>query len=420
MRIHYRIILLGLSLCFLVILSTISAAQNTVNTCVSCHHGLEDELQEATDLFSNDVHNIGGVSCAGCHGGNPAEQDAELAMSPKEGFIGTPSALEIPEFCGRCHSDPVYMRLYNPAVATDQLEKYWSSHHGELNQNGDKKVAHCVSCHGVHDIRPSGDPLSAVHAKNVPQTCSKCHSDNQYMAPYGISTDQYEAYRHSVHGEALLLKNDTGAPACNDCHGNHAATPPGISSIGRVCFQCHLAEGELFSASPHKAAWDELGVPECSFCHGHHAVHALADRHVGVGEESICIECHAEGDNGYEAAQEMHQAIVGLKDRYQEANTLIEEAEQKGIEVSDQVYQLREVRQSLINVRKLIHAFDPEKVGASTEEAMQSANDIHQAGLQSVAEVKNRRAGVLVFSIVTLFLALVLYLGIKKKEQNQP
>jgi hypothetical protein len=48
------------------------------------------------------------------------------------------------------------------------------------------------------------------------------------MQPTQISSDiiphnQYEKFARSVHGIALLKKHDSGAPACNICHGNHGA-----------------------------------------------------------------------------------------------------------------------------------------------------------------------------------------------------
>ena len=65
------------------------------------------------------------------------------------------------------------------------------------------------------------------------------------MKEYGIPTDQYEKYSKSVHGVALLQKHDLGAPACNKCHGNHGATPPGVESISKVCGTCHALNADL-------------------------------------------------------------------------------------------------------------------------------------------------------------------------------
>jgi len=42
-------------------------------------------------------------------------------------------------------------------------------------RSGSKIVANCASCHGIHNIRRSTDPLSTINAKNLPQTCGACH-----------------------------------------------------------------------------------------------------------------------------------------------------------------------------------------------------------------------------------------------------
>ena len=402
----------------IIFISTQSIGQEHVNTCLDCHLELDGSLQEPALKIKSDVHDKNGLSCASCHGGDPSQSDAELSMSKKSGFIGTPNALEIPDFCGKCHSDPTYMRKYNPALQTDQLDKYKTSHHGELNRKGDRMAAQCVSCHGVHDILSSKDPRSKVYSKNVPETCGKCHSNKTYMAAYKIPVDQYDKYAVSVHGEALLKRGDTGAPACNDCHGNHAATPPGIASIGRVCFQCHLAEGELFLDSPHKDAFDAMGEAECASCHGVHDIHPLDDKFIGIGDEALCINCHSEGDDGYNAAASISEMIGTLKTRYQESETLIDDAEQKGVEVSEEQYKLLEVRSSLINLRKLIHSFNPETVKKASDEAMIAANEVYKQGEESVAEVKSRRSGFWIFTLVSIILMIFLYLKMKKMEKK--
>ncbi len=95
---------------------------------------------------------------------------------------------------------------------------------------------------------------------NIPQTCGRCHADPEYMKPYKIPTNQLAEYKQSVHARALFEKKDLSAPVCNDCHGNHGANPPEVAAVAFVCRQCHPANGELFSKSPHKKAFDALGV----------------------------------------------------------------------------------------------------------------------------------------------------------------
>jgi len=92
------------------------------------------------------------------------------------------------------------------------------------------------------------------------------------MRPYGLPTDQLTKYLRSVHGAALLERQDIAAPACNDCHGNHGATPPGVQSVANVCGQCHGREAQLFRASFKKELLDAMEVAECTVCHGNHLI----------------------------------------------------------------------------------------------------------------------------------------------------
>jgi hypothetical protein len=244
------------------------------SSCVTCHRQLEDEMLAPLESWDADVHAQAGLGCEGCHGGDPSPVLAEdiEAMAPERGFRSSPSRLQVADFCARCHSDLSFMRTFDPQARVDQLTEYRLSAHGIGNTHGDATPAVCTDCHGVHGIRPVDSPDSSVYPANVPGMCAGCHSDETKMAPYGTATDPYPQYVASVHGIALLERGDTAAPACNDCHGNHGAAPPGVSSVANVCGQCHGRESNLFRASFKKEIFDDMGVAECSVCHGHHLI----------------------------------------------------------------------------------------------------------------------------------------------------
>ena len=82
-----------------------------------------------------DIHMQAEISCSGCHGGDPTQSDYDLAKAKGTGFRGVPSRKNIPEFCGRCHSDIKYMREFQPRIPTDQVEQYNTSVHGKLLRN---------------------------------------------------------------------------------------------------------------------------------------------------------------------------------------------------------------------------------------------------------------------------------------------
>ena len=70
--------------------------------CYTCHSVIEDK---PAVIYKHDVHYAKGISCAGCHGGNPNEEDQEKAMDKKAGFVGIPKGDEISRACASCHSN---------------------------------------------------------------------------------------------------------------------------------------------------------------------------------------------------------------------------------------------------------------------------------------------------------------------------
>ncbi|MGE5176123.1 MAG: cytochrome c3 family protein [Hyphomicrobiales bacterium] len=257
-----------------------ATAAKDSSSCIDCHSKQDEpSLSRPTKDWANDVHAAAGLGCESCHGGDPtrkhfADEDdaADYAMNPAKGFQPAPSRLEVPQFCARCHSDANFMKRFNPQARVDQYTEYRTSVHGIRNAKGDTKPAECVDCHGVHGIRAVSSPDAPVYATNVPKTCAHCHSDSTKMAEYKIPTNQYDLYKRSVHANALFDQGDLSAPACNDCHGNHGATPPEVKSVANVCGQCHGRESTLFDASSHKQIFAEKKAPECIVCHSNHLI----------------------------------------------------------------------------------------------------------------------------------------------------
>jgi len=405
----------------------IGLAQN-VNYCIECHSEFNEEIMTA---FGNDVHEQAGLSCHDCHGGNPQIEDEE-GMSSKYGFRGAPDVTEIPLFCGRCHSDPNYMHTYNPSLATDQVDKYWYSKHGQLLKKNDRKVATCVSCHSAHEILSPKTPKSSVYPLNVPQTCARCHSDKTYMADYGIPTDQYAQYIDTlnVHGNALFKKRDLSAPVCNDCHGNHGAVPPGVESVANVCTQCHNLNGELFKSSPHKEGFDALEVSECAFCHQanpdlenpHARIHTIvASNHelIGTGEGAVCVQCHSEGDDGWESATVIATWRNSLETRLTVASELLERVEIRGFEISDAKWMLNsEVKQAKMELRTSIHYFNKDLYGAAYQKADSALNLVISAGDQADNEVAGRRVYFLMITILIAFVVIAIALKVRDIEKT--
>ena len=346
-----------------------------VTSCVHCHGDAEligDEASVAiVHGYANDVHGAVGLSCQDCHGGNPDPalgEDPAAAMDPDfkaNPFRGAPARTAIPSFCGRCHSDPAYMKRFKPDARIDQEEEYRTSRHGLLLAKGDVKVATCIDCHGVHGILRPADSRSPVYPTRVAETCKSCHADREHMRGYTtddgrpLPVDQYDRWRRSVHAQALLEREDLSAPTCNDCHGNHGAAPPGLNSIGFVCGQCHGREAGLFRASAKHAGFEahnenylaDAGTAgcascheppdpqaklttlhrfsECTTCHGNHSIVRPTVALLAPLPPTPCALCH---ENPAAIGDEVLEPRRVAKHYQAVRDGLLAEAQQKGLE----------------------------------------------------------------------------------------
>lgn len=388
-------------------------------TCVDCHSALDPPLQVTQEQFAHDIHAQKGLTCASCHGGDPTRADMD-AMSKAAGFRGKIERKQVPELCGRCHSDGAFMRKYNPSLRTDQLSQYKTSVHGKLFAKGDPKVAVCTDCHGLHDLRPARDTSSKVHPLNVAQTCSRCHADPAYMKGYSIPTDQFAKYSTSVHHEAMVARGDLSAPTCTTCHGNHGAAPPGIDSVQNVCSKCHVFQAEMYGKSSHKDVFQSAGLPGCVVCHGNHAISHPTDAKLGTGPQAVCMQCHQPGDACDQARAEMLSSLTGLDNAIKNADAVLSVAESSGMEVSQARLDADQARDALTKARVTIHSFRKELVDQDIQEGLKITAKNLQAGKNALAERDYRRRG-LGWALVFILLTVVgLFLYIRQIEQKSP
>lgn len=386
--------------------------------CLTCHTEMEGDEGPAHD-FTLDIHSHKGLGCHDCHGGNPALDDMD-AVRASAGWRGVPDKTNIPAFCSRCHADATYMHEHNPSLPIDQLEKYKTSVHGRrLLQEGDTKVATCISCHTAHSIGDAAMPHSTTNPANIPATCGTCHSDTAYMAPYGIPTDQETLYRQSVHGHAVLVRKDLAAPVCNDCHGNHGAAPPGVGSLSAVCGTCHALEADLYVASPHFEAFAAMDMPMCETCHGNHGITAPTHALIGLSDGQLCGTCHS-ADDGTSAAQQIDTisaAWTTLTQSVDSARYSVREASSRGMMTTDKEFALKEIDQIVINMRSAVHSFAADSLVPLAKDGIDKSRVVQAGAAGLVEEYYFRRWGLGISSILITLLALALYLKIRAIEK---
>ena len=275
----------------------------------------------------------------------------------------------------------------------------------------------CTSCHTAHAILPSNDPRSTVYAVNVPATCNKCHGNKNLMKKYNLSSSPYKDYAKSVHGIALLQKKDIGAPACNDCHGNHGAMPPGVNSIDNVCGNCHINNMKYFENSSMGKAFKQLEYHGCIVCHSNHLIVKPNDNFVGVGKESFCIKCHDEGDKGYKAAKKIHSDLTTLASLYKFAINKLKDVREKGMSDIDINFRLKKAHQTLIQARTIVHTFNSEKVAKFTNKGIKTVKSVIAKENEEINEFYVRRYGFLIAVVFITVIIIALYL--KNKELDK-
>jgi predicted CXXCH cytochrome family protein len=414
------------------------------NNCILCHS--DSANQSSEDVFSltpdsqappghmnlkevvEDIHFRRGLSCAGCHGGDPAAEMGHAFVKEWPEKDRDKNRAWVVQFCARCHSDPAMMHQFNPSLPTDQLAKFKDSPHGQtLLVKHDDRAPSCVSCHGVHGIRPAKDPQSKVYAQRVPETCGACHADSKIMAGFKradgspLPTTQLAEYRTSVHGRALLGRGDLGAPACNTCHGNHAASPPGVAQVSQSCSLCHSANASLFDGSKHKQAFDRHNWPECGQCHGNHTIAKTNDSMLATGPGQLCGDCHRQyaKDNPecIPTANYFHETITRLDEARKNFGAISEKLAAKGLDVEPISNQLTDLGDTLKKSRTYVHSFSRntfQQVALPGEQAVQQTETLVNKARE---EYKYRQFGLAVSIALIGLLMLTIYLKLRQLEK---
>lgn len=389
------------------------------STCVTCHLELDGELQAPATAFADDIHNQPGLGCAGCHGGDDTADDPDEAMSTAHGFRGVPALPQVPQLCGRCHADPVFMKRFAPNVPTDQLSQYRTSVHGKRSATGDTRVAVCSSCHGAHGIRRASDPRSPVYPTHVVDTCAHCHADPATMAGYGIPTNQVAQYKESVHWHALTEGNDLSAPTCNTCHGSHGATPPGVESVSHVCGTCHPRNMDLFTASPHGAAFAQLDLGACEACHSNHRIVHPDDDWLRTTDDGVCLQCHTPDDAGGTVASALYQALHAASTKDADATSAVDRATAAGMLMEDAQESLQQAHQEIIHAHTQVHTVSVDAVKKHTDAAVVAADKALGDAKAAFAELTYRRHGLLVALALILLAIAAVVLKIRQIDASR-
>jgi hypothetical protein len=217
--------------------------------------------------------------------------------------------------CLVCHS-AMKGRLQSPAGPLVDLhvssDKFQASVHGSLS---------CTDCHMKFTDNPHVSPGGAVPAdiqKIASEISAKYPVDSVAAAACSqCHPDIYEKVLRSVHGQNIVVKHQTDAAFCLDCHGSphyivpvkNPASPVSRANMVKTCGNCHgnatmmkkygIDEDVIgsFEESFHgrKLALGDTRAPVCSSCHKAHDIEYITDPAspvFGKNKLKTCGQCH--------------------------------------------------------------------------------------------------------------------------------
>jgi hypothetical protein len=137
--------------------------------------------------------------CTDCHGVHTIQAAGSPHLQAKD-----------PRTCGSCH--------------IGIFDEYKESIHGREALKGNTDVPLCVDCHGEHRVEVVDAAKAPTAKRNVPDTCSTCHSRPDIMKKYGVPEDRIKTFIESFHGIAIGF-GDKAEASCTSCHTVHAILP---------------------------------------------------------------------------------------------------------------------------------------------------------------------------------------------------
>ncbi|MBM2814198.1 MAG: doubled protein [Ignavibacteria bacterium] len=251
-------------------------------TCTKCHGKIEEVHQKVIDgkRWEKEAHIL--PSCVDCHQPHKARKVFYLqGMSNSE--------------CMKCHQNKMLVSSKTGISLYIDTNVVGHSMHKKIN---------CTQCHS--NLTPSTKRPCATITQQV--NCASCHDKVG------------DEYNKSIHGK-LLVRGDTMAPTCKECHGTHnildrrdPKSPVFSQNIPGLCGKCHL-EGkkaavriasemkshqivDKYRESIHGKGLFKSGLTVTATCTGCHTAHRelpKTDPESSINPKNIpntCGTCH--------------------------------------------------------------------------------------------------------------------------------
>jgi hypothetical protein len=114
----------------------------------------------------------------------------------------------------------------------------------------------------------------------------------------------------------------------------------------------------------------------------------------------------------------MRSLIDSLESSERKAQRLVGDAEQKGMEIGEAKFKLRDVRQARLEARTKVHSFNEGQFREVISKGLATASVVGVEGQQAIDEYYFRRLGLGVATLIITIVAISLYLFIRRMEKT--
>jgi len=246
--------------------------------CLECHAAMSEVPHPAQPFRTRREVTIASYEqCKRCHFANYTKTlDSVHYARLAQGDVRAP-------VCTDCHSAHAVTRPDVPRSRISQtcarchqaiFAAYARSVHGRaLLDDENRDVPVCTDCHRSHNIH---DPRSPGFRMTTPELCGSCHTNEQVMKKYGLSTRVLATYLADFHGMTVSLRRSSGAEGpgptalCVDCHGIHDIartrapdSPVMKTNLVTACRRCHPDATANFPAawlSHYEPSWQKAPI----------------------------------------------------------------------------------------------------------------------------------------------------------------
>jgi uncharacterized membrane protein YukC len=115
----------------------------------------------------------------------------------------------------------------------------------------------------------------------------------------------------------------------------------------------------------------------------------------------------------------MRSLIDSLESNEKRATDLVSEAEQKGMEISEAKYKLRDAHQARLESRTMVHAFNEGRFRDVAAKGLTVSATVTEEANAALDEYVFRRIGLGLATLAITVLAISLYVFIRRLERRQ-